>query len=34
MKAYQLDNEKQVEEKANKLREINVEAYLAQMKKA
>ncbi|KAL7928419.1 hypothetical protein V8C35DRAFT_318243 [Trichoderma chlorosporum] len=34
MKAYQLDNEKQVEEKANKLREINVDAYLAQMKKA
>ncbi|KAL7916642.1 hypothetical protein GGI35DRAFT_47793 [Trichoderma velutinum] len=34
MKAYQLENEKQVEEKANKLREINVEAYLAQMKKA
>ncbi|KAL6857312.1 hypothetical protein J3F83DRAFT_751212 [Trichoderma novae-zelandiae] len=34
MKAYQLDNEKQVEEKANRLREINVEAYLAQMKKA
>ncbi|KAL7813316.1 hypothetical protein V8C26DRAFT_164748 [Trichoderma gracile] len=33
MKAYQLDNEKQVEEKANRLREMNVEAYLAQMKK-
>lgn len=33
MKAYQLDNEKQVEEKANRLREMNVDAYLAQMKK-
>lgn len=33
MKAYQLENEKQVEEKANKLREIDVDAYLAQMKK-
>ncbi|EHK42530.1 hypothetical protein TRIATDRAFT_86584 [Trichoderma atroviride IMI 206040] len=33
MKAYQLENEKLVEEKANKLREIDVEAYLAQMKK-
>jgi phosphoribosylaminoimidazole carboxylase len=33
MKAYQLENEKQVEAKAHKLREIDVEAYLAQMKK-
>ncbi|KAL7784314.1 hypothetical protein V8C37DRAFT_396082 [Trichoderma ceciliae] len=34
MKAYQLENEKQVEDKAKRLREIDVEAYLAQMKKA
>lgn len=33
MKAYQLEMKNQVLEKANRLREMDVEAYLAQMKK-
>lgn len=33
MKAYQLDMEKQVLDKATLLREIDVEAYLAKMGK-